>query len=288
VTETIEPMPAQIDQQQFAQDLVDRARTDGVDLVGPGGLLTGLTTTVLETALEAEMSDHLGYDKHDPDGRQAWQLAQRPSPPLRHLRDKPFGYHLAVPHAREPMAARTTCSPRARGCADSLASRWVTRAPGRPAAQGVKIVNAQRRRGFALRQPRGGQPARLLPENERVHHRRNPTDRSQPPSGERRTRRRGSRSVPAGSLLTAVTVVESVSFAWVTSAAMRSDRPSHGSSYRSSRRRAQHSAAPRWGSAAWTAGLFTAISPRNCVSSLVPRHRHAGAFESTWRDSSQP
>jgi transposase-like protein len=62
-------MPAQIDQQQLAQDLVDRARTDGVELIGPGGLLTGLTKTVLETALEAEMSEHLGYDKHDPAGR---------------------------------------------------------------------------------------------------------------------------------------------------------------------------------------------------------------------------
>ncbi len=40
-----------------------------MELVGPGGLLTGLTKTVLETALEAEMSEHLGYDKHDPSGR---------------------------------------------------------------------------------------------------------------------------------------------------------------------------------------------------------------------------
>jgi putative transposase len=69
VTETIEPMPAQIDQQQLAQQLVDRARADGLDLVGPGGLLTGLTKTVLETALETELSEHLGYDKHDPAGR---------------------------------------------------------------------------------------------------------------------------------------------------------------------------------------------------------------------------
>ena len=38
-------------------------------MVGPGGLLTGLTKTVLETALEAEMTEHLGYDKHDPAGR---------------------------------------------------------------------------------------------------------------------------------------------------------------------------------------------------------------------------
>src|SRR6266536_3865175 len=69
MTETIEPMPAQIDQQRLAQELVEKARAEGVDLVGPGGLLNGLTKTVLETALEAEMSEHLGYDKHDPAGR---------------------------------------------------------------------------------------------------------------------------------------------------------------------------------------------------------------------------
>lgn len=69
MTETIESMPAQIDQQQLAQDLVAKARAEGVDLVGPGGLLSGLTKSVLETALEAELSEHLGYDKHDPAGR---------------------------------------------------------------------------------------------------------------------------------------------------------------------------------------------------------------------------
>jgi putative transposase len=69
VTETISPVPEQIDTQQLAQQLVERARAEGVDLVGPSGLLTGLTKTVLETALEAEMSEHVGYDKHDPAGR---------------------------------------------------------------------------------------------------------------------------------------------------------------------------------------------------------------------------
>src|SRR5438445_12716226 len=53
----------------LAQELVERARAEGVELVGPGGLLTGLTKTVLETALEAEMEDHLGYAKHAPEGR---------------------------------------------------------------------------------------------------------------------------------------------------------------------------------------------------------------------------
>jgi transposase-like protein len=62
-------MPALVDQQQLAQQLLDAARADGVELIGPGGLLTGLTKTVLETALQAEMSEHLGYDKHDAQGR---------------------------------------------------------------------------------------------------------------------------------------------------------------------------------------------------------------------------
>ena len=59
------------------QRLVDQAREQGVDLVGPGGLLTGLTKTVLETALEEELTEHLGYDKHDPVGRNGGELPQR-------------------------------------------------------------------------------------------------------------------------------------------------------------------------------------------------------------------
>ena len=69
MTETIEPMATQIDQQQLAEELVERARAEGVELVGAGGLLTRLTKSVLETALEAEMTEHVGYDKHDPMGR---------------------------------------------------------------------------------------------------------------------------------------------------------------------------------------------------------------------------
>ena len=41
--------------EQLAKELVERARSEGAQLVGPGGLLTGLTKTVLETALEVEM-----------------------------------------------------------------------------------------------------------------------------------------------------------------------------------------------------------------------------------------
>ena len=56
---------------ELAEQLVAQARADGVRLSGPGGLLTGLTKMVLETALETELADHLGYDKGDPAGRGA-------------------------------------------------------------------------------------------------------------------------------------------------------------------------------------------------------------------------
>src|SRR5699024_1822794 len=38
-------------------------------LTGPEGLLKALTKNMIETALDEEMSEHLGYDKHKPAGR---------------------------------------------------------------------------------------------------------------------------------------------------------------------------------------------------------------------------
>ncbi|SNR61308.1 Transposase, Mutator family [Haloechinothrix alba] len=48
-----------------------RAQERGLALTGPDGLLGQLTQTVLETALEAEMTEHLGHAKHaDQPGRE--------------------------------------------------------------------------------------------------------------------------------------------------------------------------------------------------------------------------
>jgi transposase-like protein len=69
LTETLDSVTNEVDQQQLAEQLLAQAKEQGVDLVGPNGLLNQLTKNVLETALEAEMSEHLGYDKHDPVGR---------------------------------------------------------------------------------------------------------------------------------------------------------------------------------------------------------------------------
>jgi len=52
---------------EWAAELVDRARTEGVELTGDNGLLTALVRQVLQvlqTGLEVEMTDHLGYEPH--------------------------------------------------------------------------------------------------------------------------------------------------------------------------------------------------------------------------------
>jgi putative transposase len=69
MSETLDPVANEVDQRQLAEQLLAQAKEQGVELVGPNGLLNQLTKNVLETALDAEMAEHLGYDKHDPAGR---------------------------------------------------------------------------------------------------------------------------------------------------------------------------------------------------------------------------
>src|SRR5947209_20235908 len=51
-------------EQQAAVELVRLAQEQGLGLTGPDGLLKQLTKTVLEAALNAEMTEHLGHEKH--------------------------------------------------------------------------------------------------------------------------------------------------------------------------------------------------------------------------------
>ncbi|SEE72395.1 Transposase (or an inactivated derivative) [Streptomyces sp. 2231.1] len=59
---------------RFLDGLVARAQPDGLQLTGEGGLLQQLTKRLLESALEGEMTDHLGYDRHDPAGKNGGNL----------------------------------------------------------------------------------------------------------------------------------------------------------------------------------------------------------------------
>jgi hypothetical protein len=52
----------------LAEQLVAQARERGVALTGPGGLLSGFTARVLQTALETELTEHLGHEHGEPSG----------------------------------------------------------------------------------------------------------------------------------------------------------------------------------------------------------------------------
>src|SRR5580658_3410768 len=55
-----------IDEKLIDQLLTDYKKPE--DIIGENGLLKELTKAILERALQAEMTDHLGYEKHDPAG----------------------------------------------------------------------------------------------------------------------------------------------------------------------------------------------------------------------------
>jgi len=57
-----------VDEQLIAR-LAGKAREGGLALTGEGGLLAQLTKRLVESALDGELTDHLGYGKHDAAGR---------------------------------------------------------------------------------------------------------------------------------------------------------------------------------------------------------------------------
>lgn len=65
------PEPAELDkaQREAIAQMVRQAKDAGIALTGPDGLLKALTAQVVEAALDEELNEHLGYDKHDPVGR---------------------------------------------------------------------------------------------------------------------------------------------------------------------------------------------------------------------------
>lgn len=63
----VDEAPPAVDRALVAQ-LVAGAREQGLDLAGENGLLGQLTKLVLESALEGEIIDDLGYEPHERGG----------------------------------------------------------------------------------------------------------------------------------------------------------------------------------------------------------------------------
>jgi len=53
----------------WAEQLVARARSEGIELTGDNGLLTAMVRQVLQTGLNVELAEHLGYEPYAADGR---------------------------------------------------------------------------------------------------------------------------------------------------------------------------------------------------------------------------
>ncbi len=72
MTETLETVtkkkPEATAEQQAAEELVRQAREQGLSLTGPDGLLKQLTKVVIETALDQELTEHLGHERNTPAG----------------------------------------------------------------------------------------------------------------------------------------------------------------------------------------------------------------------------
>ncbi|MBT2535113.1 IS256 family transposase [Arthrobacter sp. ISL-69] len=63
-TKTVEKLTEK-SEVEAARELVRMAKEQGLALTGPDGLLKMLTKTVIETALDEELTEHLGYERHD-------------------------------------------------------------------------------------------------------------------------------------------------------------------------------------------------------------------------------
>jgi putative transposase len=58
-------------EREVAREMVRAVQAQGLALTGPDGLLKELTKTIVEVSLEEEMTDHLGYSKHEVAGRES-------------------------------------------------------------------------------------------------------------------------------------------------------------------------------------------------------------------------
>jgi len=98
--------PAAIVDAALAEELVARAREQGVELLGENGLLRQMTRAVLERGLAEELTEHLGYEPHERAGTGNSRNGTTP----KRLRTEAGTVDLAVPRDRvgsfEPQLVR--------------------------------------------------------------------------------------------------------------------------------------------------------------------------------------
>jgi putative transposase len=63
------PDPVEGSVEEQVARIIEQAQAEGLQLTGAGGLLPDMIKQAVEAALHAEMTDHLGYEKHAAEGR---------------------------------------------------------------------------------------------------------------------------------------------------------------------------------------------------------------------------
>jgi hypothetical protein len=108
---------------RIARELLERAETEGVSLVGPGGLLAGYQA-VLQSAPGAEMADHLSYDKGN--GRLCRLVTTGTAPCPRRRWPRPARFAGGAPRPQRQVRAQCLITP-----AGSRGQRGDLSRPGR-------------------------------------------------------------------------------------------------------------------------------------------------------------
>jgi putative transposase len=93
---------------ELARDLVRQAKEQGALMSAPG-LMRALTRSVPETALDEELAEHLGYDKHDPVGRNTGN-SRNGTRPKTVLTDAVGPVTIGVPRDRDGTFEPVTCA----------------------------------------------------------------------------------------------------------------------------------------------------------------------------------
>ncbi len=81
--------------------MVAQAQARGLALTGPEGLLKQLTKTVLEAALNAEMTEHLGHEKHQAEPGRAGSNVRNGTRSKTVVSDAVGEVEIAVPRDRD-------------------------------------------------------------------------------------------------------------------------------------------------------------------------------------------
>jgi putative transposase len=88
-------------EQAVVAAMVAQAREQGLSLTGPDGLLKLFTRNVLETALNEEMTEHLGHEKNHADPDRESTNVRNGTRPKKVISDSAGEVPIAVPRDRE-------------------------------------------------------------------------------------------------------------------------------------------------------------------------------------------